>query len=91
MINLLELVQWAINGVLDLFLHGVYSGLASVLAFYLTWYLIRGAYFALATLLRSPTSPPTALVRSMRKFGLSAALFASLSAHMWWDRLLGPY
>ena len=85
-----ELVRWVVNGTFDLFLHGVYSGLASLLGFYLTWWGIRLTYFVLACLLRSPTSMPTALARSMRRLGYSVALFASLSAHLWWDRLLGP-
>jgi hypothetical protein len=89
--DLLELLRWMINGALDLFLHGVYSGLASLLGFYLTSWGIRFLYFSLATLLRSPTSMPTALVRSTRRLSWSAALFASVSAHCWWDRLLGPF
>ena len=36
--DLLGLLRWVINGALDLFLHGVYSGLASLLGFYLTWW-----------------------------------------------------
>ena len=89
--DLLELVRWMVNGVFDLFLHFIYSGLAALLVFYLTWWGIRLTYFVLASLLHCPTSPPMALVRSMRRLGYSAAVFASLSAHLWWDRLLGPY
>ena len=89
--DLLELIQWLINGTFDLFLHFVYSGLAALLAFYLMWWAIRGMYFTLASLSHSETSMPTALARSMRRLGWLAALFCSLTAHLWWDRLLGPF
>jgi len=89
--ELVEIVKWMVNGSFDLFLHFVYSGLAALSAFYLTWWGIRLAYFVTASLLRSPTSPDTALVTSMRRLGLLVALFASLTAHLWWDRLLGPF
>lgn len=89
--DLLEMIQWLINGTFDIFLHFVYSGLAALLGFYLTWWGIRLAYFVLASLLRSPTSTDTVLATSMRRLGWCAAVFASLTAHMWWDRLLGPF
>ena len=65
-------------------------GVGIVAGFWLTLWAMRGMYFVLACLLRSETSMPTALARSMRRLGYSVALFASLSAHLWWDRLLGP-
>jgi len=36
-------------------------------------------------------SLPARLDDAMRRFSYTVALFASLSAHMWWDRLLGPF
>ena len=89
--DLLELLQWLINGTLDLFLHAAWSGLASLLAFSLTYWGSRWLYSLLATLLHSPTSIGTRLERAILRFGFSAALFASFTVHLWWDRLLGPF
>lgn len=83
-----EMLTWTVNAGLDLFLHFIYSGLAALLGFYLTWWAIRLTYFVLACLLRCPTSMSMGLARSMRRLGWCAALFASLTAHLWWDRLL---
>ena len=89
--DLLELVQWIINGALDMFLHFVYSGLAALLFFYLTLWGTRLTYTCAASLLRSPTSIPMEVERGMRRLGWLAALFASLTVHLWQDRLLGPF
>ena len=86
-----ELIRWMANGCLDLFYHAAWSGVASLLSFWLTLWAMRGMYFTLACLLRSGTSMPTALERDTRRLGYLAALFFALSAHMWWDRLLGPF
>ena len=89
--DVVELGRWVVNGCLDLFYHAAWSGLASLLGFWLTLWAMRGMYFVLACLLRCPTSLPMALARSTRRLGYCVALFASLSAHLWWDRLLGPF
>ena len=89
--DILELLRWMINGSLDLFLHGVYSGLAALLGFYSTLWATRLTYTCAAYLLHSPTSISTELERDMRRLGYSVALFASLSVHLWQDRLLGPF
>jgi len=89
--DLLELIQWMINGALDLFLHGVYSGLAFWLSFSLTLWATRSLYTLTASHLHSPTSISTELERAIGRFGWSVALFVSLSVHMWQDRLLGPF
>jgi ABC-type multidrug transport system permease subunit len=89
--DVLELAQWAVNGLLDLFLHFVWASCAGSLAFALTFWTTRMLYSLLACLLRSPTSPPARVARGMAGFGLAAALFVSLSVHMWWDRLLFIY
>ena len=89
--DLLELIRWIINGTLDLFLHFVYSGLAALLAFYSTWYLTRLTYTCAASLLRSPTSIPMEVERAMQRLGWFVAIFASLTVHLWQDRLLGPF
>jgi len=36
-------------------------------------------------------SLPARLDDAMRRFSYTVALFASLSAHCWWDRMLGPF
>jgi hypothetical protein len=90
-VDLLELLQWVINGTLDLFLHFVWACCVGSLVFALTSWITRTLYFLLASLLHSRTSPPMAVVRGMGLFGFSAALFASFSVHLWWDRLLGPF
>ena len=84
----MTLGEWGANAALDLFLHFVWSSCAGLLAFYLTYLTTRGLYFVLASLLHSPTSPPMRVVRGMVGCSWSAALFFSLAAHMWWDRLL---
>ena len=84
----METAEWAMNALLDLFLHFVWSSVAGVLAFSLTYWITRLLYFCAASLLRSPTSPPTRVARSMIGFSWSAALCASLWAHLWWDRLI---
>ena len=89
--DLLELLRWGINGTLDLFLHGVYSGLASLLGFFLTSWAIRLSYTGAAFLLHCPTSMPTDLERATRRLGWLAALFWAFTAHMFCDRLLGPF
>lgn len=88
--DLLELIRWGINGAFDLFLHAVWSGAASLLAFCLTCWVSRGAYSLLATRSQSPTSMPTALERDILRLGYSVALFASLSAHLLLDGFMGP-
>ena len=89
--DILELIRWIINGSLDLFLHGVYSGLAGVLGFFLTLWATRLTYTGAAYLLHSPTSICMELERGIGRFGYLVALFVSLSVHMWQDRLLGPF
>ena len=86
--DILELIGWIINAPLDLFLHFVWSSCAGLLVFSLTYWTIRTLFFLGACLLRLPTSPPTLVARGMVGLGWAAALFASLSAHLWWDRLL---
>jgi len=86
--GLLRGVSWAANATLDLGLHAAWALCASLLGFYLTYLTTRGLYFVLASLLHSPTSPPMRVVRGMVGCSWSAALFFSLAAHMWWDRLL---
>jgi len=89
--DILELLRWMINAALDLFLHGVYSGLAFWLSFSLTLWATRLIYTGAASLLHSPTSISTELERGIGRFGWSVALFVSLSVHMWQDKLLGPF
>ena len=86
--ELWELARWLINGAFDLSLHFVYSSLAGLLAFCLTWWATRFLYFVLICPSRSGMSMPTALARSMWRLSWSAALFSSFAAHCWWDRLL---
>ena len=89
--DLLELLPWVINGTLDLFLHFVWASCAGSLAFALTFSITLMLYLVVAYLLHSPTSPPPRVDRGISWFGFSVALFVSLSVHMWWDRLLGPF
>ena len=84
----MELTEWGMNGALDLFLHFAWSSCAGLLVFFLTYWTIRTLFFLGACLLRLPTSPPILVGRGMVGLGWSAALFASFSAHLWWDRLL---
>ena len=78
----MKLTEWGTNASLDLFLHFVWSSVAGVLAFSLTYWITRGLFFLGATLLRLPQSPPGRVVRGMVGFGWSAALFASFSVHL---------
>jgi hypothetical protein len=84
----MNLAEWGANAALDLFLHFVWSSCAGLLVFYSTYWIIRTLFFLGARLLRLPTSPPELVARGMVGLGWAAALFASLSAHLWWDRLL---
>ena len=88
--ELLEMMRWAVNGLTDLSYHAAWSGLASLLGFWLTCWAMRGLYFVLASLSRSGTSIGMELERDIQRFGFAVSLFASLSAHLWWDGLLGP-
>lgn len=88
--ELLEMMRWAINGLTDLCYHAAWSGLASLLGFWLTCWVMHGLYFVLASLSHLETSIGSGLERDIQRFGFSVALFASLSAHLWWDGLLGP-
>ena len=89
--DILELLQWLINGTLDLFLHFIYSGLAALLGFVLTLWAIRLTYTGAAYLLHSKPSMPTELERAMRRLGYLVAFWCSVTVHLWQDRLLGPF
>lgn len=86
-----SIVNWLINGIFDMFLHGVYSGLAFSLSFYLTLWVTRSLYTGVAILSRSKQSMPKELERDMLRFGWSVALWSCVTVHLWQDRLLGPF
>jgi len=174
--ELIAMVGWAVNGVLDLFLHAAWAGVAAVSGLWLAYWGIQGLYFVLTSrtgghgldftitkrtavvctlaqflmdilghayavfrqdipvtmgnlfqygardfhaeswivsglvfvvvgafaalrlvdaVRQADATPgagmPATLEVAARRFGYAAALFLSVSSHLWWDRLLGPF